>query len=255
MAMTKDNILQELITLSRELGQEHRQLAILGEGNTSALCEDGTFWVKASGSYLGSINELGFSRVFLDQTLEMLQMTTMSDTEVDTGLQKVLIDPSHRKPSVETFLHAVFLTDGGAKYVGHTHPTSVNSILCSKLGAEPFLHHIFPDEIVVCGRFPLIIPYVDPGLKLAKTVQKSIQHYKEQYGSLPKMVLMINHGLVALGQTPKEVLNITLMADKWAKIILGGYSLGGLSHLPEDQVNRIENRLDEQYRRAHLAKG
>jgi len=50
MAMDVDAILDELIPLSHELGTEERQLAILGEGNLSADCGDGTFWVKASGS-------------------------------------------------------------------------------------------------------------------------------------------------------------------------------------------------------------
>jgi hypothetical protein len=48
--MDVDVILDELIQLSHELGTEERQLAILGEGNLSADCGDGTFWVKASGS-------------------------------------------------------------------------------------------------------------------------------------------------------------------------------------------------------------
>jgi rhamnose utilization protein RhaD (predicted bifunctional aldolase and dehydrogenase) len=253
--MKTEQILTELITLSRELGREERQLAILGEGNTSALCEDKTFWVKASGSYLGTIDQSGFSQVKLDEALAFLNQSELNDHQIAEGLQKALVNPAHRKPSVETFLHAVFLTEGGAKWVGHTHPISVNSILCSKLGAEPFLHHLFPDEIVVCGRHPVVVPYTDPGLKLAIKVRDEIWDYQQKYGMSPKMVLMVNHGLVALGQTPKEVLNISLMADKWARIILGGYTLGGLSYLPEEQVDRIENRLDEQYRRSQLTKG
>ena len=39
----------ELLELSHELGAEHRQLAILGEGNTSTKLSDETFFVKASG--------------------------------------------------------------------------------------------------------------------------------------------------------------------------------------------------------------
>lgn len=48
--MDVDVILDELIQLSHELGTEERQLAILGEGNLSADCGNGTFWVKVSGS-------------------------------------------------------------------------------------------------------------------------------------------------------------------------------------------------------------
>lgn len=41
-----DEKLNKLIALSRELANPANDLAILGEGNTSADCEDGTFWVK-----------------------------------------------------------------------------------------------------------------------------------------------------------------------------------------------------------------
>ena len=47
--MNNDILLDDLITLSRELGRPERELAILGEGNTSVDIGDGTFWVKASG--------------------------------------------------------------------------------------------------------------------------------------------------------------------------------------------------------------
>ena len=69
-------------------------------------------------------------------------------------------------PSVEIFLHAICLSEGGARWVGHTHALSANQILCSRLGAEPFMRHLFPDGIVVCGVAPRVIPYVDPGFVL-----------------------------------------------------------------------------------------
>ncbi|HSW43277.1 MAG TPA: hypothetical protein VLM76_12275 [Patescibacteria group bacterium] len=46
--------LHQLIGLSRSLGEPSRQLAILGEGNTSARIDDETFWVKASGTQLAT---------------------------------------------------------------------------------------------------------------------------------------------------------------------------------------------------------
>src|SRR5207237_2604084 len=113
----------------RELGREDRGLAILGEGNTSADNGDGTFWIKASGSQLGTIDESGFSRVRMATALELLARDGMSDEEVAAGLRASLVDPGHRMTSVEVFLHAVCLSEGGARWVGHTHITSVNKIL------------------------------------------------------------------------------------------------------------------------------
>lgn len=250
--MQTEAILEQLIWLSHELGREERQLAILGEGNTSAICEDGTFWVKASGSQLGNITAQGFSQVNTAAVMALMSREQMDDHEVSRALTEVLVDPTARRPSVETFLHALCLHEAGAAWIAHTHAVSVNQILCSRLGAEPFLGHLFPDGIVVCGRHPAVVPYVDPGFTLAAVVRAELGRYQDAHGHSPKLLLMVNHGLVALGQTAQEALNITLMADKWAKIILGTYALGGPNFLPAGQAERIDNRLDEHYRRQQL---
>ena len=251
--MQTDPILEQLIWLSHELGREERQLVILGEGNSGASCEDGTFWVKASGSEMATINAGGFSRVRIDAVMDLLDSDGMDDVAVGRALMEVLVDPQHRRPSVETFLHALCIHEGGAKWVAHTHAVSVNAILCSKLGAVPFLNHLFPDGIVVCGPQVAVVPYVDPGLPLAQAVRQELHRFQDAYGFSPKLLLMVNHGLVGLGQSAQEALNINLMADKWAKTLLGAYALGGPNYLSAANVTRIDSRLDEHYRRQQLA--
>lgn len=245
-------LLHALVKLSHELGREERQLAILGEGNTSARIDEGTFWVKASGSQLGTITEAGFTQVKLDAILALVEREHMSQEEVQAIWPEVMVDPQQKRPSVETFLHALCLAEGGANWVAHTHPISCNAILCSRLGAEPFLRHLFPDGIVVCGRYPAVVPYVDPGFELAKAVRAELRRYQDAHGVSPKLLLMMNHGITALGRTMQEALNITLMADKWARILLGTYALGGPQYMPDEEAARIDNRLDEHYRRRQL---
>jgi rhamnose utilization protein RhaD (predicted bifunctional aldolase and dehydrogenase) len=251
--MSHDPLLDALIALSRELGRPERELAILGEGNTSASVGDGTFWVKASGSQLATIEASGFSRVRLAPMLDMLEMSRLSDEQVAAGLRAALVDPEARMPSVETFMHALCLTEGQARWIAHCHPVSANQILCSRLGAAPFLQQIFPDAIVVCGAAPAVVPYVDPGYALARAIRAELRRYRAAYGCAPRLLLMANHGILALGQTPNEALNITLMADKWASILIGTYAFGGPHFISEDDVARIDGRLDEHARRRHLA--
>ncbi len=252
MVSEQNSLLDSLTALSREVGAESRQLAILGEGNTSADGGDSTFWVKASGAQLGIITPAGFSRVDLQAAMGYVGRDHMSDQEVQQALQDVLVDRQNRKPSVETFFHAVCYAVGGAKWVAHTHPISCNAILCSQLGAQPFRRHLFPDGIVVCGRHVAVVPYVDPGFVLAKAFETELKRFQDEHGASPKLVLMENHGITALGQTAQEALNIQLMADKWARTILGTYALGGPNFLPDFQMDRIETRPDEHYRRRQL---
>ncbi len=252
--MQPEVILQELIQLSHELGREDRQLAMLGEGNTSADIGDGTFWVKGSGAEMGTANESSFSRISLDAVMDLLSNDYLSDEQIQSGLLAARTDPNHPKPSVETFLHAISIREGGAKWVAHSHSVAVLKILCSQMGAEPFLHSMFPDQIVVCGAEPLVVPYVDPGFVLAVTVRDELRKYMDRNGRAPRTVLMVNHGIVTLGQTAREALNTMLMADKWARVLEGTFAFGGPHYLTGQQVERIETRIDEVYRRQRLAK-
>jgi len=252
--MKSADILKRLVQLSRELGRADRHLAILGEGNVSADLADGTFYVKASGGQLATIDTGRFTRVNLSPILKALDHPDKTDDEVRKVLETCRVDQKARLPSVETFLHAICLKEGNAKWVGHTHPVSVLKILCSKLGAEPFRRHLFPDEIVVCGRHLAVVPYVDPGIRLAVALRKSLRRFLSRHGAAPKVILMVNHGPVVLGQTERDVLNIMLMLDKWASILLGNYAVDKPQFLAEKKSDRIESRPDEHYRRRVIGK-
>ena len=249
----RDAILQALITLSRRVGDPNLDCAILGEGNTSARASEETFWVKASGKELRTADAATFVEVDFERVLTILEMGDLSDEGIKSALlgAKTMPDDPLR-PSVETIMHALALTLGGASFVAHTHPTSVNSILCSQKAEEAFAGRLFPDEIVICGVAPVYIPYTDPGVSLAREFKEGLLAYRETYGEPPKVVLIQNHGLVALGGTAQEAENVTTMMDKAARILLGTYALGGPHFLSQSQVNRLHTRPDEAYRRQLL---
>ncbi|MCS7220783.1 MAG: class II aldolase/adducin family protein [Anaerolineae bacterium] len=250
---TKQDILAQLIWMSHELGRPELDYAILGEGNVSARIDDETFLVKASGAELRTLDENGLVEVSLQRALALLDAEDISDASVKAGLVAAKVDPTAtRHPSVETVLHALALTAGGATWVGHTHPTAVNAVLCSQAAESAYAGRLFPDEIVVCGPAPVFVPYTDPGVPLARCVREKIQAYMEEWGQPPKVILMQNHGLIALGSSPQEVLNITAMAVKVARVLLGTYALGGPRFLTEQQVTRIHTRPDEALRRRML---
>jgi len=248
-----DDILSQLVTLSRHLADPANDYVILGEGNTSARADDETFWVKASGRPMDGIGADGFVRVRFAPVLRLLKASDFSDDDVKAGLEVARVDPAATsRPSVETVLHALTLQLEGVSFVGHTHPTAVNSILCSQRAEEAIAGRLFPDEIVVCGPAPAYVPYTDPGLPLARAVREALQAHMAEWGEPPKVILMQNHGLIALGRTAQEVENITAMYVKTARVIIGTYALGGPRSLSEGAVERIHTRPDELYRRRKL---
>lgn len=245
---TSKPILQQLVEFSRRLGEPANDYAILGEGNTSATVDDETFFVKASGATLHGIGPEGFVHVRSAPVLEMLDEAQLTDDAIRDGMMAACVDCTARRPSVETLFHAYFLSLPGVRFVGHTHPTPVNAILCARGGRALLEGRIFPDEIVCCGVAPAWIPYTDPGQPLARAIRVYTEQYRKEHGVYPRILLMENHGLIALGDTPQAVESATAMFVKTCRILLGAATLGGPRFLSEENVRRIYTRPDEKYR-------
>lgn len=247
-------VLDELVAMSRRLGDESRDYVILGEGNTSARVDDETFLVKASGTELRTIDRDGFVRVRSAGVLKMLDEGDLTDEQIKDGLAAATITEGDLRPSVETVLHALLLELPGISFVGHTHPTAILSVLCSQGADEAARGRLFPDEIVCCGAASTYVPYVDPGLPLARAVGAEVDRFIGEHNTHPKVTLMQSHGMIALGRTSTEVEMITAMAVKAARALLGTYAIGGPRRLTPANVERIYTRPDEHYRERLLMK-
>jgi rhamnose utilization protein RhaD (predicted bifunctional aldolase and dehydrogenase) len=235
--------------MSRELGRPENGYVVLGEGNTAAREDDRSFWVKASGYSLCGIGEAGFVRVAFEPLFDVLDLASSDDALASQALQAARTDPNSPRPSVETFLHAIAIKEAGAKFVGHTHPVTVNRVLCSQVAEEAVSGRLFPDEIVGCGPRSLYLPYSDPGLVLAKDFRAALARFLDDEGQRPRVVLIQNHGLIVLADSPAEVLATTAITCKAFDILWGTYALGGPHFLPCHEVDRIAGRQDEHYRR------
>ncbi len=101
-----------------------------------------------------------------------------------------------------------------------THATAINALTCSKAFPEAFAGRLFPMRSS-CGPAPVIVSYTDPGIPLAREIKRRIDAYQDAYGERPRVILMQNHGLVALGHSAEQVENITAMMVKTARVLLG----------------------------------
>jgi len=246
-----EKILNELLAMSRTLGDPGFDYAILGEGNTSARIDEETFYVKASGTALGTLQAQDLVQVSFERVFDLFANQSMTDAEISAGLKSAKLNQeSAAMPSVETFLHAVLYRLKGINFIGHTHPTAVNTILCSQHAAEAYSGSLFPDQIVYCGPAPVYVPYTDPGLPLAHAVWEATRSFCDTWGEVPKTIMMQNHGFIALGDSANEVVNITQMSVKVARVIAGTYAMGGPHFLSSDALNRIHTRPDEHYRKS-----
>ena len=228
----EEKIIADLVTMSHTLGHPDNDYVLLGEGNVSAQLDAQTFLVKASGAFLKDLFKEDLVKVYFERILSFLQKNEVRKTEILACLQDAIVHPNAgRQPSSETFFHAILLKIKGVNFIGHTHPTAVNAILCSQNAAKMFSGPIFPYQEEVCGPMPLFVPFAEPGFRLAISILEKLQIYLEQWGVPPKVILLQNHGLIALGSTAQEVTNITAVFNKTARIMIGTSSFGGPRYL------------------------
>ena len=244
--------IKALLELSREIGREDRQFAILGEGNTSVRLDNEQFAVKASGCSLANLTEADVTVCDTVKVLAILDRRQSNDDGLDEQLLESRVGGAGKKPSIESMFHAWLLTLRDVNYVGHCHPLSVNQVLCSPRARDFAERRLFPDEVVCCGPQSVFVPYADPGLALAREIAERTRSHIEREGGVPRLILLQNHGVIALGSSPQAVLACLLMATKAAAIFMGAAAMGGPNFMTPQHVERIAGRPDEAYRQKQL---
>jgi len=244
----RNEIVSELLHLAHHVA-DARQMAILGEGNVSAQIDNERFLVKASGTRMDRLKPEQLVEVRFKPLLDAMKSgQKMDDMDIERLLLDSRVDSSALKPSVESLFHAWFLRLPDVRYVAHCHPIAVNQILCSTLSESFARERLIPDHIVYCGKESVLIPYVDPGLVLAREIEKRVNDFIERMGTRPKTILLENHGAIALGGRLGDTAAAMNMLEKAARIFIGAASLGGPIFMDKKQVDRIEGRPDEHYR-------
>ncbi len=179
--------IKHLIDISQKYGK-NKDYTLGGGGNTSYKDKD-SLYVKASGYSLADIQEGGFVSLDRKEMATIMEKRYPDDPHereaaVKEDLMNCRTDPqSGLRPSVEASLHDMI----SHKFIVHTHPYLVNSLLCSKNAGE-ISRDLFVDEAV-------FVPYVDPGYILSKTVKGIIEDYRNKQGKDPEIILLQNHGV------------------------------------------------------------
>ena len=181
------------VKISRYAGMRE-DLVQAGGGNSSFKISESRMAIKASGYHLADLNEdEGYSivdpGVIRDFFMERTGFDGLTETDGRRILQDALIEG--KRPSIETFLHAV-----SGKYTLHTHPIAVNALACRAGGME-VLKEMFPGSAVV--------PYATPGIELAKAYFRAFREKMEKTG----IVFLKNHGLVVSGETSDDAIGMT----------------------------------------------
>ena len=242
---------EELVVLTRALGERDRDLVILAEGNTSRLLDDGRVVVKASGSAMRTATAEDFVVVEVAPLLELMRSPTAGQADLTAALDAGEHEGRRRRASIETLVHVAAQAFAPTPFVGHTHPTAVVGLLASVHGPTAWDRHVYSDEAVVIGR-PLYVPYATPGIDLGRVYLRALERHVDAHGELPTLVLLGNHGIVVNAPSAAGVEAASEMAVKGARVRTAAYSVGGVTPLETASVEKFFAREDIVERRARL---
>src|SRR5690606_12029418 len=142
----------------------------------SARLDGETFLVKASGTRLGALRPEHLVAVRYAPLLAAMDGgASYEHAEMEALLLSARGDAAALKPSVESLFHAWLLGLDGVNVVGHAHPVAVDQILCSPRAADFARERLIPDQVVYCGEASVLVPYVDPGLVLARAIARAVE--------------------------------------------------------------------------------
>lgn len=180
---------------SRLLGQSPA-LVLHGGGNTSVKVKmtnlfgeiEEILYIKGSGWDLATIEAAGFAPVKLEALKNMVKLNKLTDSEMIQAQRAALINPNAPNPSEEAILHAII----PFKFVDHTHGDAVVTITNTDKGEERIRQ--------IYGKRVVIIPCVESGLILAKTVYNLTRDI--DWKQIDGLILM-NHGLFTFANDAK----------------------------------------------------
>jgi L-fuculose-phosphate aldolase len=215
-----ENLVRDLIILSNKSSKH----CVGMEGNISGKM-DNTFLIKASGSYLNNL--------------------TKNDL-VGYDFNGNQLDNFNKRGSMELGFHSFLLSYDDINFISHTHPVNTLKILCGDEYFKFSTNRFFPDQVIFNGSKSCVVPYSKPGDELTFNVKKEVKNFIEKNGFFPKLILLLNHGIITCGKTIDECIIITDICEKSAEIFLGVN--GNLKFFNNNQINSLLNDDKEKYR-------
>ena len=180
--MSDHKPLQDLVARSKKIGAD-QNLVLFGGGNTSSKGEITDYlgklrkvlWVKGSGADMQIGEAVDYPALYLEELLALARFEYLDDEAMVDFVSRALVDPTSRRPSIETLLHA-FLP---AKHIDHVHADAICALTNHPKGEDAAREAL--------GEGFAYVDWLRPGFKLS-TIVGALKDYDG--------VVLAHHGLV-----------------------------------------------------------
>ena len=159
--------LQQLVSRSQAIGA-HTDWVVFGGGNTSSKGEITDYlgrlrevlWVKGSGADMKDAVAVDYPGLYLQELIALMDFDSMDDEKMVDFVTRALVDPTSRRPSIETLLHA-FLP---AKHIDHVHADAICALTNHSAGEKAVREAL--------GEGVAYVDWKRPGFELSKLVSQ-----------------------------------------------------------------------------------
>ena len=226
--------LEELVERSRRIGDD-QSLVVSGGGNTSAKGtvldhlgrEQQVMWVKGSGADMRGSSATDYPALRLEDLVALKKFEALSDDEMTDLVARALVDPSSRRPSIETLLHA-FLP---FTHIDHVHADAICALTNHAEGRRVTAEAL--------GEGFAYVDWMRPGFELSRIVS--------ELGDYDGVVLA-HHGLITWAGTSEQCWHHTRQAvDRAAAYVEENRVAPGPAprhdDVPDDEVDRLLLKL------------
>ena len=133
------------------------------------------------------------------------------------------------KPTSETPMHIeIYKARRDVNAIVHAHPPFCTGFSCAGI---PLDKPILPEAVIVLGEIT-VVEYETPGtMSLARKVAEAAKKCD--------VLVLENHGSVALGENLEQAYVRTEVLEEYAKVLLISNLLGGPKILSEEEVRRL----------------
>src|SRR5208283_3384889 len=103
----------------------------------------------------------------------------------------------------------------------HIHPVIVDQIIASPRARQFADRRTVHNEVLALGSASLLINYADPGMGLTREIQKKLVLWRDRNKSVPRVILVQNHGVIVLGESSQALLRTIEALLKYAELFAG----------------------------------
>jgi ribulose-5-phosphate 4-epimerase/fuculose-1-phosphate aldolase len=233
-----DILLNDTLTLGQSLGNHPARLILAEEGSLAARITDTRIVVSRKGAHLAALTAADLVHFDLQKLNEVIAMEPVLPEDI-AGAQ--LHAEFGAEPHEDITLFACLLgLDPALRVAVHIHPAIVDQIIASPRARQFADRRTVHNEVLALGSASLLVNFADPGVPLTREIQKKMILWRDRNKSVPRVILVQNHGVILLGASGLALLRSIEALLKYAELFAGASLLGGPVFLTPQAITQIE---------------